>query len=265
MAEAGPIPVVKTAEAIHRVQFILIDSNSCSARQHVASSSLLSRPDYEDVVIERSIAGVCGYPTCSNPLPPQRGHRARYRVSLRDHRVYELEETFKYCSEECLISSRTFSALLSEERVLEMVEAKVQHVLRLFEHGNDGNEGSVGEGDLVSSGLSIKEKELTGSREVSLWELVGTESAIEGYVPLRDRVGDSGPNLLPQQISGKQKEGTGNSLTQYAGSLAEYDVEIHPKTSSGANQQLSAMMREQLEEITISEKARGKESFIKDI
>ncbi|KAK8961899.1 hypothetical protein KSP40_PGU015211 [Platanthera guangdongensis] len=157
--------------------------------QLYAAGSLLSRPDYDDVVIERSIAGLCGYPPCPNPLPVDRNRRGRFRISLREHRVYDLEETYNYCSESCVVRSQTFRMSLNSERVSDLSEAKIEQILRLFGPSKIGGE-ELEEGlDLATKSLSIKEKVDAGAGEVSLDEWLRPANAIEGYVPQHDRIG----------------------------------------------------------------------------
>ncbi|KAK8942619.1 hypothetical protein KSP39_PZI009090 [Platanthera zijinensis] len=171
------------------------DYSFVEGSQLYAAGSLLSRPDYDDVVIERSIAGICGYPPCPNPLPVDRNRRGRFRISLREHRVYDLEETYNYCSESCVVRSQTFRMSLNSERVSDLSEAKIEQILRLFGPSKIGGE-ELEEGlDLATKNLSIKEKEDAGAGEVSLDEWLRPANAIEGYVPQHDRIGGSLKNI----------------------------------------------------------------------
>lgn len=92
-----------------------------------------------------------------------------------------------------------------------MSEAKIEQVLLLFGNWNVGDEGLGDKRDLGIMSLSIKEKGDAGKGEVSLDEWIGPSNAIEGYVPQRDRIGDSGSNFIPQQHSRKRIEGAGDS------------------------------------------------------
>jgi hypothetical protein len=91
---------------------------------------LLTAGQYRDVVAERAVAGLCGFPLCPNYLTtahavPVRlllflfvralvcvfltcsGRQAqRYRISLREKRVYDVSDRVLFCSDECLVSAR---------------------------------------------------------------------------------------------------------------------------------------------------------------
>lgn len=182
MAAAPP----SIAAAIYRLQLFLLDHGAPSERHLLAAASLLSRPDYSDVVTERSISSLCGFPLCPHPLPPASRH-GRYRISLSEHRVYDLDELDKFCSEQCLIASRAYEASLSEQRSFDLSKAKVEEVLKLFE---EGEKGFGRDADLGFSELRITEKDGGMNGEVSIEEWIGPANAIEGYVPKLDQ--DSG-------------------------------------------------------------------------
>lgn len=185
---AQPPSSTTVAGAVYRLQMILLDHGAPSERHLLAAASLLSRSDYSDVVTERTIASLCGFPLCPNPLPPPSSdnRRGRYRISLPEHRVYDLDELGKFCSERCLIGSRAYEASLSEERSSDVSKAKAgaEEVLKLFE-----------EKDLKGTSplplplqLTIKEttaddlnSNLKGVVAVEDW--IGPSDAIEGYVP----------------------------------------------------------------------------------
>ncbi|KAF8034800.1 hypothetical protein BT93_C0961 [Corymbia citriodora subsp. variegata] len=184
--EEAPVSV---KDAVYRLQHLLLDGVGGEA-QLLAAGSILSRRDYEDVVAERSIANVCGYPLCANPLPSDRPRKGRYRISLKEHRVYDLHETYMYCSPGCVVNSRAFAGSLQPERCAVLDLRKMEEVLRVFgDKGLGSEEGEEervdGVGELGMSGLKIKENEEVRAGEVSLEEWVGPSDAIEGYVPRR--------------------------------------------------------------------------------
>ncbi|KAH0453944.1 hypothetical protein IEQ34_018268 [Dendrobium chrysotoxum] len=226
-ANTLPPRPMKIAEAVYRIQFSLIECPSCSTEQLLTAGSLLSRPDYQDVVVERSIVGFCGYALCHNRLPVNRDHHARFKVSLRDQRIYDLEETYKYCSEACQVRSMAFSKSLSTERVCDLNQARIEQALRLFGNWDVGGEEFRDEGDLGIKSLSIKEKGIAGAGEVSLNEWIGPANAIEGYVPQRDRISNSGLNFIPQQHSRKKIEGGRDSRAPFASSSLLVGKETH--------------------------------------
>ncbi|KAL6536509.1 hypothetical protein OROGR_013081 [Orobanche gracilis] len=178
--------VLTVKDAVHKIQLSLLEGIK-HENQLTAAGSLLSRSDYEDVVTERTIASMCGYPLCNNSLPAEQPWKGRYRVSLKEHKVYDLQETYMYCSSSCLINSRAIAASLHEERSSTLDPAKLNEVLKLFDGFSLDLDVDMGEkGDLGLSVLKIKEKTDTTAGEVSLEEWIGPSNAIDGYVPRRE-------------------------------------------------------------------------------
>ncbi|GAB4851106.1 hypothetical protein Ancab_030400 [Ancistrocladus abbreviatus] len=183
MAE-NPISVVK--DAVHKLQLYLLEGIN-DENQLFAAGSLMTRGDYQDVVIERSISNMCGYPLCNNPLPSERPQRGRYRISLKEHKVYDLHETYMYCSTSCVINSRAFAGSLQEERCFTLDTAKIDGILKMFKNMSLMSEKDLGKnGDLGLSELKIQEKTDINGGDVSLEEWIGPHNAIEGYIPERD-------------------------------------------------------------------------------
>ncbi|KAI3666788.1 hypothetical protein L6452_41825 [Arctium lappa] len=191
-SSSSPIAV---KDVVHKLQLCLLEGIKSESHLLVAGS-LLSKSDYHDVVIERSIAKMCGYPLCPNSLPspssssskpPKKG---RYHISLKEHKVYDLVETHMYCSTKCVVDSRAYTESLQLERSLALDTAKLEKVLKLFEGLTlKAEEGLEENGDFGMGNLSIKEKEDggVGGGIVSMDEWIGPSNAIEGYVPQHDR------------------------------------------------------------------------------
>ncbi|XP_024961450.1 putative RNA polymerase II subunit B1 CTD phosphatase RPAP2 homolog isoform X1 [Cynara cardunculus var. scolymus] len=189
-SSSSPIAV---KDVIHKLQLCLLEGIKSETHLLVAGS-LLSKSDYHDVVTERSIAKMCGYPLCPNSLPspsssmpPKKG---RYHISLKEHKVYDLVETHMYCSTKCVVDSRAYAESLQHERSLDLDTAKLDKVVRLFDGLTLKAEEVLGEnGDFGMGNLSIKEKEegSVGGGIVSMEEWIGPSNAIEGYVPQHDR------------------------------------------------------------------------------
>lgn len=178
---------VAVKDAVHKLQLCLLEGINVE-NQLIAAGSLLSRSDYQDVVTERSVAKMCGYPLCSNSLPSERPRKGHYRISLKEHKVYDLHETYMYCSTNCAVNSGAFSGSLQDERSSTLNPAKLNEVLNLFKGLHLRSTENVKEnGDLGSSKLKIQEKVDVKGGEVSLEEWMGPSNAIEGYVPQRDR------------------------------------------------------------------------------
>ncbi|XP_022754392.1 putative RNA polymerase II subunit B1 CTD phosphatase RPAP2 homolog isoform X2 [Durio zibethinus] len=180
------------SEAVHKIQLHLLDGIE-DEKQLLASGSLISRSDYEDVVTERSISNICGYPLCRNPLLSKPHRKGRYRISLKEHRVYDLQETNMFCFTDCLINSRAFAGSLQEERCSVLNHEKLNEILSLFGDLDLDDEGLGKNGDLGFSNLRIKEKGEIKAGEVLL---VGPSNAIEGYVPQRELISKPSPSKI---------------------------------------------------------------------
>ncbi|KAI4330475.1 hypothetical protein MLD38_028763 [Melastoma candidum] len=175
-----PIPV---ADAVYALQSHLLDAVA-TAPQLRAAGTLLCRSDYDDVVTERSIAGSCGYPLCPKQLPGDRKTRkGRYKISLKEHRVYDLEETYMYCSSRCVVESRTFREGLEADRCLTAERSRIDEVMRMFQRDEGG--GVDGVEDALAR-LTVRENNCAVPGEAGV-EVDWRFNAIEGYVPKSDQ------------------------------------------------------------------------------
>lgn len=189
MAKDQPVSV---KDAVFKLQLFLLEGIQ-NEDQLFAAGSLMSKSDYEDVVTERYITNICGYPLCSNPLPfeSDRPRKGRYRISLKEHKVYDLQETYKYCSSSCVVNSKSFARSLQDKRCSVLDPKKFNEILRLFGNMDVGPDKKVGKPEeLGLSGLTIQEKTETSTGDVSLEQWIGPSNAIEGYVP-KQRDSDS--------------------------------------------------------------------------
>lgn len=63
----------------------------------------INQSHYDDIIEERSILKLCGYPLCSdmlNNIPKQ-----QYIISSAQNKVYDITERKKFCSNKCFKSS----------------------------------------------------------------------------------------------------------------------------------------------------------------
>lgn len=197
-------------DVVHKLQLCLLEGIK-SENQLFVAGSLLSKSDYHDVVTERSIAQMCGYPLCPNslPSPEEAANKGRYRISLKEHKVYDLLEMRMYCSTKCVVDSRAYAESLQDERSLVLDTAKIDKVVRLFNGLNvKAEEGLEDNGDFGLRNLSIKEKEdvAVGGGIVSLEEWIGPSNAIEGYIPQHDRSSKDRPGSKLKDEKLKREE-----------------------------------------------------------
>jgi hypothetical protein len=123
------------AAAVLRAQISLLPSRaSPSVRVDALAScaALLSPASFGDVVLERSIAGVCGYPPCGAALPARRLIPS-LRESLDRARAGApeqppVDEVGRFCSRWCWKGAIFFSAQLDDARGRGGAERKVSVV-----------------------------------------------------------------------------------------------------------------------------------------
>ncbi|GLU02560.1 hypothetical protein SLE2022_198060 [Rubroshorea leprosula] len=232
-------------DAVHKLQLALLDGIE-NEKQLFAAGSLISRSDYEDVVTERSIVNRCGYPLCSNSLPSERPRKGRYRISLKEHKVYDLNETYLFCSTGCVVNSRTFAGTLQEERCSVLNPSKLNEILRLFE--GLISDGLGKNGDLGLSNLKIQENVETKAGDVTLEQWMGPSNAIEGYVPQRERVSKiscsknqrkEGSSANSTKTSIKSKDFFLNEM-DFTSTIMMKDEYTISKTDSGSKESVSS-------------------------
>lgn len=175
-------------DAVHKLQLCLLEGIRDEDKLF-AAGALMSQSDYHDVVVERSISKMCGYPLCGNTLPSEKTRKGRYRISLKEHKVYDLQETYMYCSTNCVVSSRAFAGSLQEERSSDLKTAKLNEVLSMFSGMSleDSKDDPKKEKKSGVSDLRVQERTDVKSGEVPMEEWVGPSNAIEGYIPQRDQ------------------------------------------------------------------------------
>ncbi|XP_006061400.1 putative RNA polymerase II subunit B1 CTD phosphatase RPAP2 isoform X1 [Bubalus bubalis] len=93
---------------------------------------------YSDVVDERSIIKLCGYPLCQNKLgivPKQ-----KYKISTKTNKVYDITERKCFCSNFCYKASKFFEAQIPKSPV--WVREEERHPdFQLLQDGQSGPSG----------------------------------------------------------------------------------------------------------------------------
>ncbi|XP_054448104.1 putative RNA polymerase II subunit B1 CTD phosphatase RPAP2 [Pteronotus mesoamericanus] len=93
---------------------------------------------YSDVVDERSIIKLCGYPLCHNKLgivPKQ-----KYKISTKTNKVYDITERKCFCSNFCYKASKYFEAQIPKSPV--WVREEERHPdFQLLQEGQSGHSG----------------------------------------------------------------------------------------------------------------------------
>ncbi|XP_061549103.1 putative RNA polymerase II subunit B1 CTD phosphatase rpap2 isoform X1 [Phycodurus eques] len=96
--------------ALQVVQRLIEDSVSDDFLLDCAK--LITAANYKDVVEERFITKLCGYPLCANKLgkiPKQ-----QYKISTKTNKVYDITERKSFCSNFCYKASKEFELQISK-------------------------------------------------------------------------------------------------------------------------------------------------------
>lgn len=104
-----------------QIRQAILKKRECNAKAQNIVESLLEKditenyllrclPDinqshFEDVVEERSIIHLCGYPICSRTLSKKDMPKQQYRISLKTNKVYDITFRKNFCSNECYKSA----------------------------------------------------------------------------------------------------------------------------------------------------------------
>eukprot|EP00123_Amoebidium_parasiticum_P006761 comp17639_c0_seq1/m.17393 comp17639_c0_seq1/g.17393 ORF comp17639_c0_seq1/g.17393 comp17639_c0_seq1/m.17393 type:complete len:582 (-) comp17639_c0_seq1:503-2248(-) len=105
-------------------------------KQQLADAAKYLRPvDYGEVVEERALSKICGYPLCGRKLPEQKG--GRYMVSLREHKVYDREVVGRFCGNGCHVASDFYASQLSEAALWLRTKKDQEIRIRLLKIGDD--------------------------------------------------------------------------------------------------------------------------------
>ncbi|KAF9107722.1 RNA polymerase II associated protein 2 [Mortierella sp. AM989] len=76
------------------------------------AANRIKQSHYQEIIDERNIGNLCGYPLCDQP---PRHLKGKFRISLGERKVFDISELKKYCSSNCLSASRWFESQLTEE------------------------------------------------------------------------------------------------------------------------------------------------------
>ncbi|KAL1923238.1 uncharacterized protein VTP21DRAFT_9614 [Calcarisporiella thermophila] len=72
---------------------------------------------YQEIVEERNVNDLCGYPLCSDPPRHIKTIGEHYVISKEKRKILDVRELKSYCSSRCLAASRFFKMQLTEDPV----------------------------------------------------------------------------------------------------------------------------------------------------
>eukprot|EP01113_Clastostelium_recurvatum_P046126 TRINITY_DN8039_c0_g1_i2.p1 TRINITY_DN8039_c0_g1~~TRINITY_DN8039_c0_g1_i2.p1 ORF type:complete len:475 (+),score=90.60 TRINITY_DN8039_c0_g1_i2:148-1572(+) len=89
--------------------------NNLTPLEFVDMGARMMPDQYEDVIQERSLAGLCGYPLCTHKLPHSvLEPTQRYQISIKDKKVYDLQQLRYFHAEQCYINSRLYATQIPD-------------------------------------------------------------------------------------------------------------------------------------------------------
>ncbi|KAM7379082.1 hypothetical protein PAMP_004656 [Pampus punctatissimus] len=104
----------------------------------VDCARFITADNYKDAVEERSIAKLCGYPTCPNKLG--KITTQQYKISTKTNKVYDITERKLFCSNFCYKASKEFELqILKTPLWLRQHESPTE--IKLMKKGDGGSSG----------------------------------------------------------------------------------------------------------------------------
>uniref|UniRef100_A0A8C3LJ28 RNA polymerase II subunit B1 CTD phosphatase RPAP2 homolog n=1 Tax=Chrysolophus pictus TaxID=9089 RepID=A0A8C3LJ28_CHRPC len=123
-------------KALHIVEQLL--EENITEEFLLNSGKCITPSHYKDIVDERSIIKLCGYPVCQNKL--ENVPKQKYRISTKTNRVYDITERKCFCSNFCYKASKYFEAQISKSPVW-MREEEIPSDIELLKKGQSGQSG----------------------------------------------------------------------------------------------------------------------------
>lgn len=100
-----------------QIREAILKKRECNAKAQTIVENLLEKgitecyflqclPDinqshFEDIIEERAIIHICGYPVCKNPLFEKDIPKQKYRISMKTNKVYDITARKSFCSNSC--------------------------------------------------------------------------------------------------------------------------------------------------------------------
>lgn len=74
--------------------------------QLMAGCEIICQRDFDDINNERFLVNLCGYPPCPNKITKE--WKQQYHISLKERRVFNVEQRKLFCSTKCFDLSTKF-------------------------------------------------------------------------------------------------------------------------------------------------------------
>ncbi|XP_068628726.1 putative RNA polymerase II subunit B1 CTD phosphatase RPAP2 [Battus philenor] len=153
-----------------QIRQAIIKKQECNAKAQKIVESLLEKsisetyfmqclPEinqchFEDIIEERCIIKQCGYPLCENHLHEKDIPKQKYRISIKNNKVYDITARKSFCSNSCYKSAMHIKKqlLTSPLWFREYEEMPQFHLLPLNTNGSLGQEVDLGVVERVKMG-----------------------------------------------------------------------------------------------------------------
>ncbi|KAI8980847.1 Rtr1/RPAP2 family-domain-containing protein [Pilobolus umbonatus] len=112
------------------------------------AATYLQPNTYSEVIEERVVQKLCGYPLCD--ATPKLQDLQKYRISITQRKVYDQVELSNYCSESCYQKSKYYSLQLSVEPVW-FRDLSVQPMIQVIDAGDDFKQAIAEERERVKA------------------------------------------------------------------------------------------------------------------
>ena len=99
-------------KAAYDLQWQLLEGVASQALMDAAADVLMPS-HWEDIVTERAIDGLCGWPRCDNPVQ-RSGHAGpKLHIAVAERKVYDISSLQNFCCRKCAVASSAFEQTLS--------------------------------------------------------------------------------------------------------------------------------------------------------
>ena len=152
--EASVRAKVGCDKAAYEVQWMLLEPGVAPAALE-AAAAVLQPQHYEDVVVERALDGLCGYPLCEQSAPA-RGQGRQMLVSASERKVYDISSLHNFCGRECAQRSKQYMERLQPVSLYlrtgdPNAASAVVDATRAANTGGDANPSAVDVSDATTS------------------------------------------------------------------------------------------------------------------
>ncbi|XP_075989825.1 putative RNA polymerase II subunit B1 CTD phosphatase RPAP2 [Anticarsia gemmatalis] len=158
----------------------------------------INQTHFQDIIEERSIIHLCGYPLCPKTLSVKDIPKQKYRISLKTNKVYDITARKNFCSNNCYSAAMYVNKqlLTSPLWFREYEDIPKFHLLKVENIGGMGEEVDV---TLVDRVKITEKKSFTSINDFTQASLVDVpDNALDGH--------DNGESTKQLEIEDKVSE-----------------------------------------------------------